>query len=66
MTPLEILQAFRSDKCICGAKKKPQMSHCRKCYYRLPFDLRQSLYKRFGQGYEEAYQASIQHLLMEL
>lgn len=57
---LEILESLASRTCGgCGALKKPKQSHCSKCYYRLPPQMRRDLYKSFGQGYEEAYVKSL-------
>lgn len=60
---LEILESLGSTKCEpCGMSKAPRMSHCRGCYFALPQAMRRALYKRFGEGYEEAYEASLQFL----
>jgi hypothetical protein len=58
-----ILEDFLGTKCSgCGARKKPKMSHCRNCYYALPEGMRLALYRRFGAGYEEAFEASTKFL----
>lgn len=62
MTLREILTVFKAEVCACGKQKKPRMSHCRDCYYALPLEMRQALYSRFSEGYEEAYEASITYL----
>lgn len=59
---LEILASLGSGICACGAKKRPKKSHCRRCYFALPPQMRQALYQRFGEGYEEAYEASLELL----
>ncbi|MGH9747256.1 MAG: hypothetical protein ACRD59_14260 [Candidatus Acidiferrales bacterium] len=54
-----ILADFLGSVCSgCGGRKKPKMSHCRQCYYSLPQPLRFALYRRFGSGYEEAFEES--------
>lgn len=59
----EILQSLGSNVCgACGSGKSPRMSHCRNCYYSLPREMRSALYKPFGKGYEEAYEASLEYL----
>ena len=58
----ELLKALMGTKCVCGASKKPKTSHCAECYYSLPLVMRRSLYRRFREGYEEAYDASVQKL----
>lgn len=59
----EILHALGDTRCrSCGGSKKPKMSHCRKCYFALPPNMRHALYNGFGDGYEEAYEASLEFL----
>jgi hypothetical protein len=53
MKTQEILENFRSKKCACGKAKGENKSHCRSCYFKLPQNLRNDLYKRFFAGYEE-------------
>ena len=53
------LEDFLGEVCYgCGKEKRSKMSHCSKCYYRLPRRMQSDLYKRFGEGYEEAFEAS--------
>lgn len=58
----ELIKALMGDKCVCGAAKQPKMSHCRGCYYALPPPMRKALYNRVGEGYEEAFDASVEKL----
>lgn len=58
----EILGALKGTLCVCGEPKKVMTSHCRKCYYALPPAMRAALYRRFGGGYEEAYEESVSFL----
>jgi hypothetical protein len=46
----------------CGRLKDSGKSHCRKCYFALPVDMRRALYRRIGQGYEAAYAESLKYL----
>jgi hypothetical protein len=63
MTKGEILESFKGQICAaCGGKKGPRMSHCTPCYHSLPPEQRQALYRRFGDGYEEAFLASLEYL----
>lgn len=65
-------QLVPADQCVeelddvecksCGARKGSGMSLCRKCFYRLPSEMRAALYRRVGNGYEEAYTAALEHL----
>jgi hypothetical protein len=60
---LEILRELGSTVCgNCGKSKRPKMSHCGTCYYRLPMRMRGALYRGFGDGYEEAYEESLEFL----
>jgi len=58
----EILGALKSTLCVCGTPKRPMTSHCRNCYYALPPAMRGALYRKFGAGYEEAYEESVRFL----
>jgi hypothetical protein len=62
MTPQEILENFTGNKCLCGEFKGYKMSHCRRCYFRLPTEKRKALYKPFLGGYIEAFIDSSQFL----
>lgn len=56
----EIYEAFLSLKCAgCGEAKKVRNAFCHPCYSQLPSALKSSLWKRFGSGFEEAYQACL-------
>jgi hypothetical protein len=60
---LEILESLGSTVCGgCGGTKRAKMSHCRACYLALPPRMRGALYQGFGNGYEEAYEESLQYL----
>jgi hypothetical protein len=45
--------------CRCGRPKSARRTFCSRCYYRLPPQLRSALYRRIGEGYEEAYAAAV-------
>jgi hypothetical protein len=62
MNTKEILDSFNSNQCMCGKVKKPKMSHCKSCYYKLPHEMRINLYKRFYEGYQEAFIESLKYL----
>ena len=57
-----LLEELKSEECQCGNPKKSGNSFCYRCYSSLPSHLQRSLYRNFGNGYEEAYEESIQHL----
>lgn len=46
---------LNSEVCRCGAKKQSAHSFCSRCYFSLPGTMRQALYHRLGNGYEQAY-----------
>jgi hypothetical protein len=60
MTHDEIWDDFtKSTRCsACGGIKKTMNAFCRSCYYRLPVTMRQALWQRFGEGFEEAFEAA--------
>jgi len=50
------IRDLMSSKCpACGGCKRPRHSFCRDCYSSLPSVLRAALYRRVGEGYEQAY-----------
>lgn len=56
----EIFEIFCSRKCqVCGGGKRNGAAFCTWCYRELPRALQSSLWKRFGSGFEEAYQACL-------
>lgn len=56
---MSIMRDFLSTVCsICTGQKQKNQSFCRNCFYRLPEEMRRSLYKRFGMGYEQAFEAA--------
>ena len=56
----EIFAEFASKKCSgCGGTKRRMNAFCPWCFRELPPGLKSSLYKRFGSGFEEAYQACL-------
>lgn len=62
MTTKEILESFEGKTCVCGKYKQSRMSHCRSCYFKLPPEMRKALYKRFYEGYQEAFNRSLEFL----
>jgi hypothetical protein len=58
----EILAVLKGTLCWCRSAKQVMRSHCRRCYFALPPAMRQALYSPFGNGYEEAYEASVKFL----
>jgi len=51
----ELIQELRGVVCRCGREKHSGETFCKACYFRLPPLLRRALYKRVGEGYENAY-----------
>lgn len=50
---------------VCKMAKASKQSFCRPCYFILSVAMRNSLYKRFGSGYEEAYFEAKEFLIAE-
>lgn len=60
MESSDIFAAFMSVRCAgCDGVKRERNAFCLSCYRQLPRALQSSLWKRFGQGFEEAYQACL-------
>lgn len=60
MESSEIFAIFAGVKCqACEGHKSRNNAFCPFCYRELPKALQSSLWKRFGSGFEEAYQACL-------
>src|SRR4051812_12736960 len=60
MESAEIFNAFMALNCAgCGGEKQRRNAFCLSCYRQLPKALQSCLWKRFGSGFEEAYQACL-------
>ncbi len=63
MTHDETWREFVGEICGgCHKRKVRGQSFCKDCYFRLPRELRQKLWQRFGGGYEEAHTESLEWL----
>lgn len=51
-----------SAACRCGRPKQRGFSLCRRCFWRLPRNLRRGLYAKVGEGYEAAYRDAGEYL----
>lgn len=54
----ELLKELIGGVCRCGRAKRPHETFCKGCYWSLGNNERRALYKRMGEGYEEAYAAA--------
>lgn len=62
----DVLESLQSRECPgCGGRKTTMRSFCPRDYYALTAELRQALYRRFGEGYAQAFVAALQHLGVE-
>ena len=52
----ELIRELMGTKCRCGEPKGRGMTLCRACYLSLSQEMRNELYKRIGEGYEDAYE----------
>lgn len=59
------VRELKGEGCQCGASKKSGYSFCWSCFKSLPEEMRKSLYRKLGKGYEQAYDAAIVHLTGE-
>lgn len=60
MESSDIFAIFAGTRCEgCSGVKRKMNAFCNACYRQLPAALKSSLWKRFGSGFEEAYQASL-------
>lgn len=56
---LDILLSIR---CQCGSRKNTGKSFCWPCFASLSKPMRQNLYKRIGEGYEQAFDEALARL----
>jgi hypothetical protein len=49
-------------ECQCGRVKRSMMSLCYGCYKKLPGHMQRDLYRKLGNGYEEAYDDAVEFL----
>lgn len=52
---VRLVRELEGKKCFCGARKAPMQTFCSSDYFALPKDIRNALYNRIGEGYEQAY-----------
>ncbi len=57
-----VLRQLGSTKCQCENVKGAGQSFCGSCYRKLSPVMQKDLYKRFGHGYEAAYETAVDHL----
>ncbi len=56
------IQALKSGQCRCERPKQRGRAFCYKCWLRLPLDLRMPLYRKIGDGFEQAYDNATKYL----
>ena len=59
---VDCIDALKSSQCRCLRPKQRGMAFCFKCWGQLPDQIRRSLYKRIGEGFEAAYSAACDYL----
>ena len=60
----DVLRDFVGEKCsACGGYKHSNNGFCARCYRQLPKEMQSDLWRRFGSGYEEAFEAAQKWLL---
>jgi len=60
------LDSLMSNGCLCEGKKQRGHSFCWRCYNELPAQMKRALYRRIGDGYEEAYEDAVTWLQRNL
>ena len=54
---MSLLGIFIGLECpVCNGEKSKGMAFCVSCYRELPIPMQRALWKRFGMGFEEAFQ----------
>jgi hypothetical protein len=61
----KLIRELSGVQCACGAVKKSNQPFCVSCHAALSPGQRKALFRRVGEGYEEAYASAI-HSLREL
>lgn len=61
----ELYNYIKSDTCPCSCKKTTFTSFCRACYFNIPFELRQDLWRPWTDGFAKVYAACIDYLEQE-
>ena len=56
------MKELRSNECACGATKKRGYVFCYKCFKNLPQEMQVDLYKKLGEGYEDAREEAGRYL----
>lgn len=55
----ELVRSLMSEQCpCCKGPKIKRNTFCQRCYFNLGRGLRNALYQRVGEGYEEAFEAA--------
>lgn len=58
----ELIKELAGTVCRCGNQKASGNTFCGRCYFKLPKTTHPTLYRRVGQGYEQAYKAAAEYL----
>lgn len=61
-SPNFYIRELDSEQCLCERPKWRGRSFCYNCYKSLPPDMQRALYRRIGEGYEEAYETAVKWL----
>lgn len=56
------IEVLKSEECQCERWKRQKMAFCWHCYKQLPQDMQRALYRRIGDGFEEAYEDAVKWL----
>lgn len=65
LTVKDLAASLRSTTCpSCTGSKGERKSVCGCCWHELPAGIQRRLYKRIGEGYEQAFADAMDHLLV--
>lgn len=60
------IETRKAEECLCGREKSSGRSFCYRCYKELPGDMQRALYRKMGDGYEEAFEEAVAWLQTEV
>lgn len=59
---LHSIDVLKSEECQCGEPKKQRMAFCYSCFKILPDHMQKAIYRKIGNGFDEALETSAEWL----
>lgn len=56
------IDVLKSEECQCDREKRKKFALCFKCYQKLPSYKQSGLWRKIGNGFEEAYDSAVEYL----